>query len=196
MWSFASVIFTALILHFGTTGYSAFQIGLRAESLAYMPAFGFGIAATTLSGQYLGARREDQAKKAVLAATYLCLIFMTVVGAIFVLFPSPIARVFTGDEGVVTLAALYLFIFGFSEPALGAFFTLVGGLRGAGYTRLPMFINFVGLIVTRLSLSYSLGFLLGLGLLGVWLGMALETFIRAILIYAVFVRGSWMQVKV
>jgi len=196
MWSFASLIFTALILHFGTVGYSAFQIGLRAESLAYMPAFGFGIAATTLAGQYLGARKEDQAKKAVLAATYLCLIFMTVAGFIFIIFPGSIARVFTGDEGVVTLAALYLFIFGFSEPALGAFFTLVGGMRGAGYTKVPMFINFMGLIVTRLSLSYSLGFLLGLGLFGVWLGMAVETFFRAILIYAVFVKGTWMQVKV
>jgi len=28
-----------------------------------------------------------------------------------------IVSLFTGDEGVVTLAALYLFIFGFSEPA-------------------------------------------------------------------------------
>ena len=196
MWSFASIIFTALILRFGTTGYSAFQIGLRAESLAYMPAFGFGIAATTLAGQYLGARKEDQAKKAVLAATYLCLIFMTVVGAIFILFPGSIARVFTGDEGVVTLAAFYLFIFGFSEPALGAFFTLVGGMRGAGYTKVPLLINFMGLIVARLSLSYSLGFVLGLGLFGVWLGMAVETFFRALVIYAVFVRGRWTQVTV
>lgn len=54
----------------------------------------------------------------------------------------------------------------------------------------------MSLIVTRLSLSYTLGFVLGMGLFGIWLGMALETFLRMILIYAVFVKGKWMQVKV
>ncbi|HUV80808.1 MAG TPA: MATE family efflux transporter [Candidatus Bathyarchaeia archaeon] len=196
MWSFASIIFTVMILHFGTVGYSAFQIGLRAESIAYMPAFAFGIAATTLSGQYLGAKKEEQAKKAVLASTYLCLIFMAVVGAIFILVPDYIAMVFTGDEGVVTLAALYLFIIGFSEPALGAFFALTGGMRGAGYTKVPMLINFICLIVIRLSLSYTLGFVLGMGLFGIWLGMTVEVFLRTTVIYAVFLKGNWMRVKV
>jgi putative MATE family efflux protein len=195
MWSFTSIIFTIMILHFGTIGYSAFQIGLRAESIAYMPAFAFGIATTTLSGQYLGARKEEQAKKAVLASTYLCLIFMTAVGAMFIV-PNYIAMVFTGDEGVVTLAALYLLIIGFSEPALGAFFTITGGMRGAGYTKVPMLINFICLIVIRLLLSYTLGFLLGMGLLGIWLGMAVEVFLRTIVIYAVFLKGHRMRVKV
>jgi putative MATE family efflux protein len=196
MWSIASIVFTMMMLHFGTIGYSAFQIGLRAESIAYMPAFGFGIAATTLSGQYLGAKEEEQAKKAVLAATYLCLSFMTVAGLIFILVPNYIAIVFTGDERVVSLAAIYLFIIGFSEPALGAFFTLVGGMRGAGYTKVPMLVNFMGLIITRISLAYALGFLLDMGLLGIWLGMASETFLRATAIYAIFRKGQWMHVHV
>ena len=196
MWSFTSLIFTVMILRFGTVGYSAFQIGLRAESIAYMPAFGFSIAATTLVGQFLGAHREELAKKAVLAATYLCLVFMTAAGLLFILLADLIAMVFTSDGEVIRLAALYLLIIGFSEPALGAFFTLAGGMRGAGYTKVPMLVNFIGLIVIRLSLAYLLGFGLGLGLVGLWLGMSLETFLRAIAIYAVFHRGKWMLVKV
>jgi putative MATE family efflux protein len=185
-----------MILHFGTVGYSAYQIGLRAESLAYMPAFAFSIAATTLSGQCLGARKEEDAKKAVFASTYLCLIFMGVAGALFILAPEYIAMAFTGDAEVEALAALYLFIIGFSEPAFGAFFTFAGGMRGAGYTKVPMVINFMGLIVTRLTLAYVLGFIVGMGLLGIWLGMAVETFLRALAIYVVFLRGTWMLVKV
>jgi putative MATE family efflux protein len=196
MWSFASIIFTVMILRFGTVGYSAFQIGLRAESLAYMPAFAFGIAATTLSGQYLGAKQDELAKKAVLASTYLGLIFMTAAGLLFILLPDYIAMVFTEDAEVVNLAALYLFLIGFSEPALGAFFTLAGGMRGAGYTKVPMYINFVSLIIIRISLSYILGFVIGLGLFGIWLGMAVETIFRATVIYAVFLKGHWMHVKV
>ncbi|MBN1763575.1 MAG: MATE family efflux transporter [Methanomicrobia archaeon] len=196
MWSVASIIFTVMILSFGTVGYSAFQIGLRAESVAYMPAFAFGIAATTLAGQCLGAKDEAQAKKVVLASTYLCLIFMTLAGLLFILLPDYIALVFTGNKEVMSLAALYLFIIGFSEPALGAFFTLAGGMRGAGYTKVPMYVNFISLIVIRLSLAYAFGFWLGMGLFGIWLGMAVETFLRAIVIYVVFLKGHWMRVKV
>jgi putative MATE family efflux protein len=196
MWSFASIIFTWMILSFGTLGYSGFQIGLRAESMAYMPAFGFGIAATTLAGQYLGAKNEEQAKQAVLASTYLCLIFMAVVGLVFILLPEYIAMVFTSSREVESWAALYLFIIGFSEPALGAFFTIAGGMRGAGYTKVPMLINFVSLIGIRILLAYVLGFVLGWGLLGIWVGTTIETFIRAAVIYAVFRKGTWMNVAV
>lgn len=196
MWSFASIIFTWMILSFGTLGYSGFQIGLRAESMAYMPAFGFGIAATTLAGQYLGAKNEERAKQVVLASTYLCLIFMAVVGLVFILLPDYIAMVFTSNREVESWAALYLIVIGFSEPALGAFFTIAGGMRGAGYTKVPMLINFVSLFGIRISLAYALGFVLGWGLLGIWVGMTIETFIRAAVIYAVFRKGTWMNVAV
>jgi Na+-driven multidrug efflux pump len=35
-----------------------------------------------------------------------------------------------------------------------------------------------------------------MGLFGIWLGMTVETFLRAIVIYAVFLKGHWMQVEV
>ncbi|MGC9444542.1 MAG: MATE family efflux transporter [Candidatus Methanospirareceae archaeon] len=196
MWSFSSIIFTWMILSFGTLGYSGFQIGLRAESMAYMPAFGFSIAATTLAGQYLGAKNEERATQVVLAATYLGLIFMAVIGLIFILLPDYIAMGFTGNSEVKSWAACYLFIIGFSEPALGAFFTISGGMRGAGYTKVPMLINFVSLLGIRVVLAYLLGFVLAWGLLGIWVGMLIETFVRAIVIYAVFRKGTWMHVAV
>jgi Na+-driven multidrug efflux pump len=69
-------------------------------------------------------------------------------------------------------------------------------MRGAGYTKVPMLINFVSLFGIRISLAYALGFVLGWGLLGIWVGMTIETFIRAAVIYAVFRRGTWTNVAV
>jgi putative MATE family efflux protein len=196
MWSISAIFVTPIILYFGTVGYSAYMIGLRAESIAYMPGVGFGLAATTLAGQYLGAKRSALAREAVLSATKLVMLVMGVMGLIIILFPEQLAMIFTGKENVITIATLYLFLMGFSEPALGAVFTLAGGMRGAGYTKIPLAINFLGLIVLRLLLLYLLAFLLGLGLLGIWIGMIAELFIRAVLMYIVFLRGSWMKVIV
>ena len=196
MWAISSIFVTPIILYFGTEGYSAYQIGLRAESIAYMPGVGFGIAATTLAGQYLGAKSEEKALKAVLTATKMVMLVMGILGAILIIFPEQIARVFTSDENVVEIAVLYLFIAGFSEPALGATFTLTGGMRGAGYTKVPLIINFFGMIVIRLALLYILAFAMGLGLLGIWIGINIEVFVRALLMYLAFCKGGWMKVKV
>ena len=196
MWAISSVFVAPIILYFGNIGYSAYQIGLRAESIAYMPGVGFGIAATTLAGQYLGAKKPDKAKAAVMIATKYVMLVMGIMGLVLILVPKYIAQVFTSETEVIEIATLYLFLMGFSEPALGAIFTLTGGMRGAGYTKMPLVINFIGLIVIRISLLYLLAFLLGLGLLGIWLGMIIELFIRVFLMYGVFQKGNWMKVKV
>jgi len=196
MWAISSVFVTPFVLYFGTVGYSAFQIGLRAESIAYMPAVGFSVATTTLTGQYLGAKKKQKAKAVIIISTQIVLIFMAIVGAILVLFPEYISMVFTTDSDVIKIAAFYLFIMGFSEPALGTIFTLAGGMRGAGYTRVPMYINFIGMIVIRLALIYILAFLLGFGLYGIFGAIVIEIFIRAGLFYALFLKGDWKNVNV
>ncbi len=196
MWALSSFFVTPLILYFGTNGYAAYQIGLRAESIAYMPGVGFGVAATTLAGQYLGAKEPKNAKTAIFTAAKLVMVVMGIIGLVLILFPGYISRIFTGDNSVIAIATLYLFLMGFSEPGWGVMFTLTGGMRGAGYTQVPLAINFLGLIVLRLSLIYILAYLLGMGLLGIWVGMIIELYIRVSVMYVVFQKGSWMKVKV
>ncbi len=196
MWTISSFFVTPLILYFGSLGYSAYIIGLRAESIAYMPGVGFGVAATTLAGQYLGAKKPKLAKKTVITATKLVMLIMGVLGIVIILLPEQLARVFTSDREVIEIAIIYLILMGFTEPALGAIFTLTGGMRGAGYTKVPLVVNFFGLVVIRLSLLYLLAYALNMGLLGIWVGMLIEMFIRVSLIYLVFQRGGWMNVVV
>ncbi len=197
MWSLTSFIYTALIIAVaGSLGYASFQVGLKAESLAYMPGFGFSIAATTLVGQYLGEGNPDKARRAAIEAAKMCAIFMGITGGMMVLIPNYLAAIFTDDVNIIHLASLYLFLMGFTEPALGVLFTLAGGMRGAGYTTMPMVINLTGLMGIRLGLAVLFAYPLGLGLLGVWLGMFVETFVRGLWMFLEFHRGKWAQVKV
>jgi putative MATE family efflux protein len=62
-WQIAAIILTKTILTFGNTAFAAHQLGLQAESISYMPAAGFGIAATTFIGQALGAKNSELGKK-------------------------------------------------------------------------------------------------------------------------------------
>ena len=197
MWALTSFIYTGIIIAVGgSLGYAAFQVGLKAESLAYMPGFGFSIAATTLVGQYLGMKKIDYAKKSALEAAKLCAIFMGVAGLIMILFPSYLSLLFTEDMNIVKLSVIYLFLMGFTEPFLGVLFTLAGGMRGAGYTVMPMVINLTGLLGIRIGFALIFAYPLGLGLIGVWVGMMIETYIRAAWMYLEFRREKWARVRV
>ncbi len=71
-----------------------------------------------------------------------------------------------------------------------------GALRGAGDTRFPLIATVVNWFVVRLPLAYVLAFPLGLGLTGVWAGIAADYFVRAGLLAWRFNSGAWQRVRV
>ena len=52
----AMTIYTIMISSLGTTVYAAHALAMRVENFAFMPSFGFGMAAAVLVGQSLGAK--------------------------------------------------------------------------------------------------------------------------------------------
>jgi Na+-driven multidrug efflux pump len=84
-----------IISRFGTEAYAAHQVGLRISALAYLPGWGFSIAATTLVGQELGARRPDLARKATYVAFRLGLAIMSLMAIGLLAFSRQILSLFT-----------------------------------------------------------------------------------------------------
>jgi len=104
--------------------------------------------------------------------------------------------VFTNDQGVVQAGAGALAVVGIAQPAQAIIFTLGGALRGAGDTRFPLLASVVNWFVVRLPLAYVLAFPLGLGLTGVWAGIAADYFVRAALLAWRFNSGAWQRLRV
>lgn len=190
------IFYVSIIAGFGTTALAAHQIGLRVESLSYMPGFGFAVAATTLVGQNLGAKNPQKAEESGWEAAKLCATFMGIMGLFMILFPKPMAHLFVSDTEVIDLAAWYLRIVAISEPPLALIFTLAGGLRGAGETRSPLYISVFGLWIFRIPLAYFLGVFLGWGAVGAWTAMTIDTFVRGGLYVYQFRKGKWKEVRV
>jgi len=194
--SSSMILYVSIIAGFGTTALAAHQIGLRVESLSYMPGFGFAVAATALVGQNLGAQNPQKAEESGWEAAKLCAVLMGAAGLFMILFPKPMARLFDADADVVNLAAWYLRIVAVSEPPLAVIFTLAGGLQGAGDTRSPLYISVFGLWLFRIPLAYFLGIVLGWGAVGAWTGMTVDTFVRGGLYIYRFRKGKWKEVTV
>jgi Na+-driven multidrug efflux pump len=107
-----------------------------------------------------------------------------------------IASLYTSDPVVIKQAAMVLRVIGLVQPAQSTQFILAGGLRGAGDTKWPLYSTFIGVWGVRVLMGYIFVTVFHLGLLGAWMGMALDQLIRSSVIYTRFRKGDWKAVTV
>jgi multidrug resistance protein, MATE family len=175
---------------------AALSVALPIESMAFMPGMAYGMAATPLVGQNLGAGKPDRAAHAAWVATGQAVFIMTLVAIFFLSAPGYLARTFTKDPKVVGLVIWYLRINALSEPMLALSMVLRGALQGAGETRAPMFFTIATLWLVRMPLAILLTLTLKYGAVGSWIAMSVTTALSGILMAWWFVRGSWRTVSV
>ena len=179
-----------------TAGVAALTIGLTSESLAFMPGFAFSTAASTLTGQNLGAKNPDRAERAAWAALGQGLGIMVVMGTIFFVFAPQFARLFTQDMQVIPLAVAYLRISALAEPFLGLGMILTGALNGAGDTKAPAWASAITMWGVRLPLAILLAQVWRHGAIGAWWAMAASTTMGGVAAYGLFKWGRWKTVAV
>ena len=144
------MVFIWIISMYGTYVLAGYQIGLRVEGLAFMPGFGFSIAAMTLVGQSLGAGKPDEAYKYGIKTSLIAGFLMQFIGILMFFYPEFFVSIFTNDEKTINEASLYLQVVAVSQFPLAVDFVLSGALRGAGATKLSLMVNTGSLWVFRL----------------------------------------------
>ncbi len=194
--SFGILALSGLVFRLGTEQVAAHQIVGQIETFSFFPCIGFSAAASALVGQALGMRDRDRAMRAGWAAAGMALVWATLAGAAFVLFPTFLLGLFTDSAAVIVAGAGALAVIGIGQPAQAAIFAIGGALRGAGDTRYPLMVSLVNWFLIRLPLSYTLAFPLGMGLTGIWFGVAADYFVRAALLAWRFKSGAWARVRV
>ena len=200
--------FVSIINRLGDAASAAHGVAIRIEALAYLPGTALQIAATTLAGQYLGAREGHNARRSSLTALFWSTLMMSTVGCIFYFGAHPLVGWFLGPEKqhlVATTAPLIQTI-AFGMPALAVIQIFTGTLRGSGDTRIPLLVTFFGFLVVRIPLAYLLTtptdqtFLglhgWGLGVQGAWCAMVTDLYLRSLPLSYRFFHGGWQRVKV
>ncbi len=195
-WRLGMMAFARAVAGLGTVTVAAHAVVLRAESLSYMPGFGFATAGTALVGQNLGARDPDQAEQTGYQTLNMAALIMSVIGLGFIFAPDLFIRFFTDDRVVIETAVMPLRIIGLVQIPLAASFVFTGCLRGAGDTRYPMMMTTLAIWLVRVPTALVLGIVLEMGLSGVWLGIAADLIVRALVYFLRFRGGKWKLVEV
>lgn len=187
------VLYFGIILVLGTKTYAAHQIAGNIEIFSYMPGYGLAAAATTLVGQRIGAGLKSEAYRFGVETAWIGAAFMTFVG-IIMFFAAPWAsRFFTDDTGVISQVVTALRIDAFAQPALAIGLILTGALQGLGDTKTPMVATAIGMWAIRVAGVYLTVEILGMGLAGVWLTIAVDLYVRAGYLFYQFRKKGYHQ---
>lgn len=192
--------FLGLINRLGETATAAHGVAIRCESIAFLLINAFAVPASTLTGQYLGAGQRDLARRAATTSWRLGLAVLSLLGLGLYTLADPMFALFLGREqpGVARIGVPALQLVAFAMPALATINVLSGALRGAGATRWPWIVVLIGYLAVRLPLTT---FLIGragdpgTGLLGAWIAMFADLYLRAVLIAIHFGRGRWQSIR-
>lgn len=180
----------------GTTASAGYQIAIRNVVFFILPAWGLSNAAATLVGQNLGAKETARAEKSVWLTAKYNAIFMGFVMVLFVFFANPIIRIFTQEEAVVQFGALSLRIMGTGYVFYGIGMVMTQALNGAGDTRTPTIIYFIGFWLFQIPFAYYLAKSLDFKSTGAFIAVPVaETLIALIALYF-FKKGKWKDVKI
>ncbi|HEY7030975.1 MAG TPA: MATE family efflux transporter [Thermomicrobiales bacterium] len=157
----------AVVALLGTAALAAQQIAFTALSIAFMPGFGFALAATALVGQSVGARNLADAGKAARIAERWAIAWMAVGGLIYFALARPVMTFFTHDRAVVESGVNALHAISLSLPFWAIWSVNAGALRGLGDTRVPLLMSIVT-VWTAVGLAYLAVTYLDAGLGLVW----------------------------
>ena len=194
------LVFLGVVSRLGTVALAAHGNAIRIEALGYLSGAAFGTAGVAFVGRALGAGRPDLAARGAWTALSLGGAVMSVMGVVFYTFAEPLFWLFCRNEAdapVVEAGVPALRLIAFAMPGLAATIILTSCLRGAGDTRRLALITWVGFLGVRLPL----GILLTrpeyeLGLVGAWVAMVTDIYLRGGLLLGRFLSGRWKTVRV
>jgi putative MATE family efflux protein len=190
------LLYTKIVLLYGTVSYAAHQVGLSIESLSFLPGYGFAIAAATMVGQSIGAGKYTRAKLENWEANRMATIVMSVMGVVFFFFPYVLLRAFTSDEAVIDLGTVFLKIVALLQIPLALTMVLAGSLRGAGDTHFIMVATTIGMWAMRVPIAFITGVWFELGVFYVWLAMIADWTLRMALMLWRYRSERWKAIQV
>ena len=188
---FLMVIARLSATEFDGATFAAHVVGVRIESLSYLPVEAFGIAAATLVGQSLGAHNPERAKQAGHEALKQCVWYAALMMVLFFVFAPQIYAMMHSTPAVAAAGVpAFRLMAAFQIPnAILIVYTLA--LRGAGDTVFTLFCALLGNVVVRVSVGYLFGVYWQWGLFGAWIGMGSDNVLRSALISWRYLAGRW-----
>lgn len=182
---------TALIVRLGETSMTARVYGGNFAMLAIVFSVGIGVGSQILVAHLVGAFDYTKAHKRLMQSLLWACGFAFVVAIAVAFSARHLLSIYTQNVEVIALAATCLWVDAFLQPAKAANIVLTNALRAAGDSKFPAIVGTSMMWTIGIGSVFTLGYGLHMGLVGVWMGMAIDEWTRSIVNYRRWISGAW-----
>lgn len=156
LFSISNVLIQSSVNSFGSDAMAGNTAGSNVEGFVYTAMNAFYQAAISFCGQNYGARKYRRVGKALL----LCEILVVVVGLIMgngaYFLAGTLLKIYTPDPVVIEYGILRMSYICIPYFLCGTMDVMVGGLRGLGYSIMPMLVSLTGACLFRIVWIYTI----------------------------------------
>jgi MATE family multidrug resistance protein len=182
-----SIIYVGWI---GVTALAAHQIMIVIGQFFFMLYYGMSAAVAVQVSYYRGAGEPEQTREVAAAGLHLCWLIAICLSIPLLLLRNQVGQFFSHDAEVAAFVAMIVVPFLFYQVGDALQCTYANALRGMARVKAMVWIAFVAYIVISLPLGYIFGFVLGWGLVGIWMAFPFGLTTAGLLYYKEFKRWN------
>jgi len=149
--AFANVIVQSSINQFGSVAMAGSGSYTKLEGFAFLPITSFSVALTTFIGQNLGAKKYDRARQGARFGIIAGMSLAEAIGLLIWIFAPALIGIFNSDPEVIEAGVLRSRVTSLFFFLLALSHCLAGILRGAGKTKIPMYVMLISWCVIRIT---------------------------------------------
>jgi putative MATE family efflux protein len=187
------ILLVRIVSLFGSAAVAGYTVAIRIVVFFILPSWGLSNAAATLVGQNLGAKKPERAAQAVWRTGLYNMLFLGSIGVFFIVFATPVVRLFVNDPAVIPIAAVALRTFACGNVGYAYGMVMLQAFNGAGDTLTPTIVNFFGFWILELPLAWALAFWAGMNAEGAFLAIVIAECAMAIAGIVLFKQGRWKR---
>lgn len=160
-------------------------------TVSYMFASAVSQAAQVLVGYLMGAKDTENTDRQVRQTFKMALLITLVVSSLLFIFSSQIFSLFTSDPQVIALGRTIMGIEIALELGRAANLVFVRSLQASGDIIFPIVVCVISAWCTGVGIGWLLSSVFDLGLAGIWIGMACDECLRAVIFILRWKKGIW-----
>ena len=180
----------------GTNAMAAHQVGMNILGLSF--SFGDGLQATAVAliGFSLGAKKPDLAKEYGAICRMIGTCISIGLAVLYLAGGRWLYSIFFEEQDIIDIGVKIMFVAALVVMLQISQVIYMGCLRGAGDTLYTAMASTVSVSIVRTAVSYMGGFLLGGGVVGIWMGIVADQASRLIFGATRFKKGKWTEIKI
>ncbi len=192
--SLSNVVVQANINSFGAIAMAGAGSYMKVDGFAIMPVMSFSMALTTFVGQNMGAKKYDRVKKGAVYGMIMSCTSIGLVSIALLAFAPEIMAIFSSNPEVQEVGQLMMHTVVPGYILLAISHSLAGVMRGAGRTKIPMYVMVLCWCVARMT-WISITVHLFDNIQYVFMGWPITWVLSAIILFTYYKRANWITIS-